>query len=173
MSDSPKWKMKSWLWLSSLEDELQPGPWSPEWEMKTFSYSMYSTSYWPIFWNFSVAICTLIWIPIWISHISPSSIFFSSSWQNFGLVQRKQNTTTSWIFGFRFTAYEKSLLLGVQSINRIAGSSNQMSFGRNQRAHSFVVDDILEEHFSISLHHKRLVRTRNKRSWFKDTKIII
>lgn len=38
-----------------------------------------------------------------------------------------------------------------------------MSGGRNQEAHSGFVDDILEEHFSISLHHKRLVEARKIR----------
>lgn len=77
------------------------------------------------------------------------------------LYHAQQNKTK--VFGFGFTLYEQSLLSGVQSINRLAGSSNYMSCGGNQEAHSGFVDDILEEHFSISLHHKRLVEARKIR----------
>lgn len=67
------------------------------------------------------------------------------------------SSETKQIFGFGFTFYKESLLFGVQSINRVARSSNQMSCRRNQEAHSGLFDDILEKHISISLDHKRLV----------------
>lgn len=67
------------------------------------------------------------------------------------------------------------MLFGVQSINRTAGSGNQMSCGRIQEAHRGFVDGVLEEHFSISLHHKRLVKAkkRKKTTGPKEWKIVI
>lgn len=55
---------------------------------------------------------------------------------------------------FGFTSYEQTLLFGVQRINWTVGSRNEMSCGRSQEAHSGVVDDILDGHFSTPLHYK-------------------
>lgn len=92
-----------------------------------------------------------------ISLVIPLSIFFFYEADKTMLYKTKQTKR-----GFGLTFYEQSVLFGVQSINRTAGSSNQMSCGRNQEAHRGFVDGVLEEHFSISLHHKRLVKAKNK-----------
>ena len=86
--------------------------------------------------------------------------------------QQTNKQTVATQDGVGFTSYEQSLPFSVQSINRIAGSGNQMSFRGNQAAHCGFVDDILEEHFSISLHHKELVEAeQNKTTASKEMKI--
>lgn len=107
-----------------------------------------------------------------ISLVIPLSIFFFYEADKTMLYKTKQTKS-----GFGLTFYEQSVLFGVQSINRTAGSSNQMSCGRNQEAHRGFVDGVLEEHFSISLHHKQLVKAKkkkkNKTTGPKEWKIVI
>lgn len=125
--------MKSWLWPPPWEGELQLGSCSPAETWKPQSQRFNFMS--PCLCNFDANTSMPTWT---VLH------------QWFPCLQC-------------VTFYEESLQFGVQSINRIAGRSDQMRCGRNQEAHSVFVNDILEEHFSISLHHKRLVEARKKR----------
>lgn len=84
--------------------------------------------------------------------VVPASIFFLLKLIELVLQKRKC------VCGVTF--YEECVLFGIKSKDGVAVCGHQVSWGKNKEAQCSFVDDVLEEHLSISLHHKWLVTTR-------------
>lgn len=103
-----------------------------------------------------------IMLPLWISNFSNT---FSGSRINIFSPKADWSQKQKCVCGVTF--YEEFVLLGIKSKDRMAVCGHQMSWGKNKEAQCRFVDDVLEEHLSISLYHKWLVTTRkNKKTTY-------